>query len=465
MARHEADVAIIGAGTAGLAAFRAARSAGAWALLIDPEFRGTTCAYAGCMPSKLLIAAGDAAAAVRGASTFGVNAVPQVDGKAVMARVQALRDEFAGGVRDNIAELPDEAKIRARAHFTGPNELALDNGNRVQARAIVIATGASPAVPSAFDAVKERVLTSETIFDMPDLPASLGVIGAGPLGLELAQALSRLGVAVTLFDAADKLAAMPPEATDVLKAAMGFPIHLGTTPKAEPCDAGVRLSWEGGEVEVSQLLVAAGRPPNLERLQLDTTGLELDDHGTPLFDPATMQCGEAAIFLAGDASVSRPVLHEASDEGTIAGHNAAVFPNIERSERKVQMAVTYTRPEAAQVGVIPEEDEAGIVTGRADYSTQGRARAMGQAAGLVHIHAEAKSGRLTGATICAPGGEHLAHLLAWAIADGKTASELLEKPFYHPTLEEGLQAALREICKASGTPQPWYGGDGDLPGA
>ncbi len=466
MQTHRPDVAVIGAGTAGLTAERQARRAGASTLLIDPAFRGTTCATVGCMPSKLLIAAADAAEAVRGAAVFGIDAAPRIDGAAVMARVRRMRDDFAASVRRNISDLPDGISIEARARFTAPGMLALDNGDCVAPRAVVIATGAAPAIPPPYEHVRDRVLTNESLFELSDLPASVGVVGAGPLGLELAQALARLGVRVAVFDAADRLAGLPEETSAALGRILSdsFPIHLNSTPEPAAVSDGVRLTWDGGSAEFERVLVAAGRPPDLDGLALGDAGLALDENGTPLFDPATMQCGTAPVFIAGDANHAQPVLHEASAEGTIAGRNAANWPDIRKAERKVPMAVTFTRPAAAVIGTTPGPEARDVLTGCVDFADQGRARVMGRARGLCRIHARAGDGRLLGASLCAPGGEHLAHLLAWAIQAGMTADEVLEMPFYHPTLEEGLKTALQEICHKGKLAHPWSRDDDPLPG-
>ena len=136
------DVAIVGAGTAGLAAERAARSNGASTLLIDPEYRGTTCATVGCMPSKLLIAASHAAHAARSTDMFGISvAEVSIDGKAVMQRVRDERDRFARLTRDNIADIPEGVRLTGRAKFLAPDCLGLDDGRRIEADSIVIATG------------------------------------------------------------------------------------------------------------------------------------------------------------------------------------------------------------------------------------------------------------------------------------------------------------------------------------
>ena len=464
------DVAIIGAGTAGLAAERSARSNGATTLLIDETFGGTTCASVGCMPSKLLIAAADAAHAVRRAHVFGVHADAVIDGAAVMARVRKERDKFVAGVEESIAKMPDGVKIKARGRFTGPTTLALDDGRTVRAKAVVIATGSSPAMPDMFDAVKDRVLTNETIFDLETLPGSVGVIGAGPLGLELAQALVRLGVETMVFDQGDAVAALKDShVAEALHTILEheLPIKLGVETRAVPDGDGVRLSWSGessGDQRFDYLLVATGRPPRLKGLGLETTGLDLDDHGSPEYASETMQCGDAPIFLAGDADHDRPVLHEASSEGTIAGRNAAHFPDVTAAERMVPFSIMFTEPQVAVIGVVPKDGSADIVVGTASYTDQGRAKVMACNAGLVRFYADAKDGKLTGATMAGPGVEHSAHLIAWAIQSGWTATETLALPFYHPTFEEGLKPALLAICHAVHAAPPPFRDDGFLPG-
>ena len=161
------DVAVIGAGTAGLAAERAARANGASTLLIDPYYRGTTCATVGCMPSKLLIAASHAAHSARSTGMFGITVSDiAIDGKAVMQRVREERDRFARLTRENIEEIPDGIRLSGRAKFTAPNRLELDDGRLIEARSIVIATGSAPFVPGAFAGLGKRLLTNESIFEL-----------------------------------------------------------------------------------------------------------------------------------------------------------------------------------------------------------------------------------------------------------------------------------------------------------
>ncbi len=470
MTKLTCDVAIIGAGTAGLAAERSARRNGAKTLLIDEGFGGTTCASVGCMPSKLLIAAGNAMHAVEQASVFGVEASGKVDGIAVMARVRKERDAFVAGVEKSIDKLPEEVKIEARAKFAGATILSLSDGREVHAKSVVIATGSSPAIPEMFDAVRDRVLTNESIFELADLPGSIGVIGAGALGLELAQAMARLGVETMVFDTGEVIGGLKdPHVAEAYREILSreMTILLGVELTVKPDGDGVRLAWTGsasGERRFDYLLVATGRPPRIKDIGLETTGLALDDHGMPDFDRETMQCGTAPIFIAGDADHDRAVLHEASAEGTIAGRNAASYPEVTPGKRTVPFAITFTHPNVAVIGKIAKDDDADSVIGTASYDDQGRAKVEACNAGLVRFYADRRDGRLTGATMAGPAVEHSAHLIAWAIQSGWTATEVLDLPFYHPTFEEGMKDALRSICSEVHAPTPPDRDDGFTPG-
>ena len=465
MADVECDVAVIGAGTAGLSAERAAREAGAKTLLIDPYFAGTVCANVGCMPSKLLIAAGNAAARARGAGVFGVHASPEIDGVAVMERVRAERDRFVAGAKKAIHERPEGVLIKSNAEFDGSDGLILDDGRRITAKAVVIATGSSPSVPGPFRDLEKPVLTNQTIFELPDLPKTLAVIGAGVIGVEIAQAMARLGVEVCVFDLSEKLGFVREDAVERAARqalAADVTLHLGTSPGPSVEDGQFRLRWGDNQSALFEhVLVATGRPPSVEGLGLETTGAELDKHGSPAYDKHTLQIGKLPIYIAGDANGDSPVLHEASAEGTIAGRNAARHGDPFRAERMPHFAITFTDPPVASVGLGPD---AADFCGTSDYSDQGRAKVEARAHGVVRIYAD-KDARLIGADLCAPGGDHMAHLLLWAIIEKLPAQEVLRRPFYHPTLEEGLRQALREICSCSGKEDPADWAIGDAPGS
>jgi dihydrolipoamide dehydrogenase len=454
MTEMRCDVAIIGGGTAGLAAERAARKAGAKTLLIDDGFSATTCATVGCMPSKLLIAAANATHRVRQATTFGIRtSSPIVDGLAVMNRLRKERDAFVAATLKTVEQIPSGIRVEGKARFIDRTTLALSDGKSVFAKAIVIATGARPSVPKTFEVLGDMVLTNETIFELRSLPRSIAVVGAGPLGLELAQALARLDVDTEVFEQSDHLAALhDAEVVKELRSILTteFRIHSGLTLEVARDGDAARVSWSGsspGARSFDRVLIATGRPPQLQDLNLASAGVSMDKRGVPHFDSTTLQCGKAPIFLAGDADGQRPVLHEAALEGTIAGRNAAVFPNVQRAKRAVPLSIMFTDPPLARIGTPPSD---ATVVGTGSYADQGRAKVDACNSGLVQIYANRESGAITGAVLLGPAMDHIAHLFAWAIERGETVAGMLELPVYHPTLEEGLKPPLRQICGSVG---------------
>lgn len=453
------DVAVIGAGSAGLAAYHAAKATGAKVLLIEAGPGGTTCTRYGCMPSKLLLAAARAARDARAAATFGIHAENlAIDGRAVMARVRSERDHFVEGVLEEVAAIPPSDRLKGRARFASPDTLTVDDHTLVTARAIVIATGARPVVPEDLARVcEDRVVTHETVFDLKTLPRALAVIGAGPLGLELALAFVRLGVKTTVFDEGDTIGAVkdPVVAEAVAEQMMReLVFELGVKVEAtRKADGDILLHWTeaGGKARrgtFDYVLDAAGRKPALDGLDLNLAGLALGEDGVPVFDPDTLRCGTSGVFIAGDANDDRPVLHEASLQGELAGRNAARLPKLEKRAAMPAMAIVYSDPDIASVGPGWDEDAAkGWLIGCSD--DVGRARVDGRPSGVLRVYAEAKGGALVGGELFGPDVEHLAHLLAWAVQLKMKAGEVLELPFYHPVMEESLRTALRDVASQS----------------
>jgi len=454
------DVAIIGAGTAGLNARREVERASKRWLLIESGAYGTTCARVGCMPSKLLIAAAEAAHGARHADVFGVHVEPaaiRIDGRAVLERVRRERDRFVSLVARDAEELPAEPRLRGHARFVGPTELQVDEHTRVHARAVVVATGSRPTVPETLEPVRDRVLTSDTIFELPELPRSLAVFGTGAIGLELGQALSDLGVRVVFYNPNDQLGFFTdPVLKERSRAYWNaeLSLQLGVRElRAERTPHGVRLHYRSAsgvaeQADFEHVLAAVGRTPNLERLGLEHTGLELDERGRPRCDPGTTQCGTAPIFLAGDVSGFRTLLHEAVDGGAIAGANAASYPNVVKVGRKAALSIGFTRPRIALVGRTHAEAVRGnVAIGESSYEDQGRARVIAEPQGHVRVYADRASGRLIGAEMIGPAVEHTAHLLAWAVQSEQPLLQLLHMPVYHPTLEEGIRTALRDAAQ------------------
>jgi dihydrolipoamide dehydrogenase len=460
METREVDVAVIGAGTAGMNARREVERAGRRPLLIESGPYGTTCARVGCMPSKLLIAAAEAAHAVAGADRFGVRVGQgwEVDGEAVLERVRRERDRFVElTIRSSIETIPEAQRVRGNARFVGPTTLEVDGRIRVGARAVVVASGSSPWLPPPYDAIRAHVDVNDDVFEWRELPESVAVIGAGIIGLELGQALARLGVRTAFFDPNPVPGPFSdPELARVAREILceELDLRLGAAVVAASAAAdGVAIRWRDGagserEERFQRVLVAAGRRPNLEGLDLAASGLPLDERGRPPWDPRTTQCGDAPIFLAGDVSGHLPLLHEAADEGRIAGANAVLFPDVTAHVRRVPLAIAFTDPQMARVGCgFADLDLDGIEIGEVSYADQGRARVMGQDRGLVRIYADRNCCHLLGAEMFGPRVEHMAHLLAWSVQQRLSVQEVLQMPFYHPVLEEGLRTALRSLAQ------------------
>ena len=450
------DVAVIGAGTAGLAAYRAARAAGARAVLIEGGPYGTTCARVGCMPSKLLIAAAEAAHAVHRAHQFGVHAgSPRVDGAEVMARVKRERDRFVGFVLDGVEALPEADRIRGRARFVDRSTLQVQGGPRIEARAIVIATGSRPTIPPILQGLGDRLVVNDDVFDWNALPRSVAVFGPGVIGLEIGQALARLGVRVVVLGRGGRLGPL----TDpfVQRAAVAaFASDFTLDPDAHV----TRVERIGDEVEVEYrradgkacaerfdyALAATGRAPNVDGLGLESLGLALGARGVPAHDRDTMQVQGAPIFIAGDAANDAPLLHEAADEGRIAGTNAARHPAIEKGLRRAPLAIVFTDPQIAIVGGgFARLHAHEIAAGEVSFEDQGRSRVMLKNRGHLRVYGDPETGRFLGAEMAGPDAEHIGHLLAWALQARMTVAQMLQMPFYHPVVEEGLRTALRDL--------------------
>lgn len=456
---HDVDVAILGAGTAGLGAYKAASKHTDRILLIDGGPLGTTCARVGCMPSKLLIAAAETAHRSRHSSIFGVtNSQTIIDGKAVMARVQRERDRFVGFVLKSIDSIPEARKMDAYGEFLDDHTLQLSNGDQVKAKAVVIATGSRPKIPPLLRNLKNRLLDTDQVFELTDLPKRMAVFGPGVIGLELGQAFSRLGVDIKLFGVSGGIGGLKDPAVKAY-ALKTFASEFYLDAKAqvesvEEVGDEVRIHFEDRQGKMvaekfDYVLAATGRAPNIDPLGLATTTLSLNDRGMPDFDPFTMQCGDSSIFLAGDINGDRALLHEASDEGRIAGANAAQFPTLRAGLRRAPIAIVFSDPQIASVGLNLEQVKLrcneSYACGEVSFENQGRSRVIAENKGVLRVYGEHGTGLFLGAEMIGPRAEHIAHLLSWAVQQQMTVARMLEMPFYHPVIEEGVRTALRDL--------------------
>lgn len=454
---RQVDVAVIGAGSAGLPAFRAARKYTENIVLIEGGTYGTTCARVGCMPSKLLIAAAEAAHSVEAASGFGVHASkPTINGEEVMGRVRRERDRFVSFVLKDVENIDEKHLIRKHATFLDDRTLQVGDST-IDAKTIVIATGSSPIVLPMFDEIGDRLVVNDDIFEWGTLPESVAVFGSGVIGLELGQAMHRLGVRIRLFGRSGSIKPLSDMAIrDYAEKVFKSEFFLDTKANLLGLERVVNkvkirfVDHEDGIEKAEKfdyVLVATGRSPNVKGLGLENTSLKLDSRGVPIFDPATMQCGNSSVFIAGDANNILPLLHEAADEGYIAGDNAGRFPEIKPGLRRSPLAIVFCDPQIAMVGQSWKEIEGqkDVVVGKIFFEGQGRSRVILKNKGLMHIYADRNSGLFLGSEFIGPQAEHLAHLLSWAHQQKMTIPQMLQMPFYHPVIEEGLRTALRDV--------------------
>jgi dihydrolipoamide dehydrogenase len=446
------DVAILGSGTAGLNAMGQVRRAGKSFILINGGEPGTTCARVGCMPSKALIQVAEDYHKRTHLGRYGVDGHQDLtlDVPQALEHVRHIRDILVDRVLSNSTDgMAPALFIQDYARLLEPTLIDV-GGQRIRAGAVVIATGSRPLVPAAWQGFGDRLITSDDIFELETLPASLAVIGLGTIGLELGQSLRRLGVEVTGFDQLETLGGITDP--EVLAQAMDiigkeFPLHLGQPARIEAEGGMLRVSAGDQSVLVDKVLCCIGRVPNVEGLGLENLGVPLDRRGLPAFDNRTMRVGDLPVYLAGDVDGERPILHEAGDEGKIAGFNAAQGGNA-AFRRKTPLAINFCDPNICAVGGrFSELDPATTAIGQIRFAPVGRALVMGQTKGLLRIYADKASGRLLGSEMIGPKGENLSHLICWSIELGLTAGQMLRLPFYHPVIEEALQAALYDLYR------------------
>jgi len=450
------DVVILGTGTAGMTAYRSALAHTSSVLAIEGGPYGTTCARVGCMPSKLLIAAAEAAHSAGEAHRFGVHlAPPRIDGAQVMQRVRDERDRFVGFVTEAVNKWPAEHRLQGHARFVAPGVLQVDEHTRVEAGRVVIATGSTPDVNPAWRrTLGERLIINDDVFDWQTLPAAVAVVGTGVIGLELAQALHRLGVRVRLYGRSGRVGPLTDPQLQALSAqlfAAELPVTLGVELTLAREGDQVLVTTAAGTERFDYLLAATGRRPNVQQLGLEHAGLPLGANGVPIADRNNGQIGNSAVFLAGDASDEHMLLHEAADEGRIAGDNAGRYPDVRVRPRRAPLAVVFSDPQIMLAGASYTQlmhQGLAFQTGQVSFEDQGRSRVMLKNQGALRVYAECGSGRFLGAEMIGPAAEHLGHLLAWSAQRGDTVQQMLDSPYYHPVIEEGLRTALRELQRA-----------------
>ena len=453
---REVEYAIVGVGTAGLGAFSRIRKKTNSVVLIQHGPYGTTCARVGCMPSKMLITAADLAHNIDEGRFFGIDGQYQVNGPRVFERIKEDRAKtFVGGVLKYVNSIPDQFKLEGKAVFVGPDTLEVDSKVQIKADKIILACGSTPYLSPVFEPLRDVLDTSDTIFEIDDLPKSLAVVGLGVIALELGQAFHRLGTSTTLYGRSGRIGSFthPDMQTEVMKTLQKELdiIPQGNFTAARKVADGIELTYQTASGEeiiktYERVLVASGRASNLRSMNLEKSNLVLDDRGLPKYDLLTMQCGDSKIFIAGDATEDLPLWHEAYTEGRIAADSAISYPGRKEGTRTAGLGIYFTDPLMAIVGQEYRRlDPDSIVVGRASVGKGPRHEIYHDKRGIIQLYADKQSGVLLGAELFGRGAEHMAHTLVLAIEHRMTVKDILRMPIYHPSLEEVMKAALNQV--------------------
>jgi pyruvate/2-oxoglutarate dehydrogenase complex dihydrolipoamide dehydrogenase (E3) component len=469
------DLCVIGAGAAGLSVASIAASFGVPVVLIHKGLMGGECLNVGCVPSKALIAAGERAHAFRESGPFGIApAEPRVDMAGVRAHVRGVIAAIAPNDSAERYTALGVTVIEAAARFVDGRTIEA-GGQRVQARRFVLATGSRPVLPPIPGLVEAGALTNDTVFDLEDLPQRLIVIGAGPIGVELAQAFRRLGSEVVILEAGRLLPREDPEMAAVVERALlgeGVDLRTGVaiTRVDRAADGAITVTLRGAGADArgtpedtvtgSHLLVATGRAPVTEDLGLDAAGITADKQG--IIVDRGLRTSNRRVYAIGDCAGGGTggyrFTHAANQQAGLV-IRSALFRLPVRFDATVIPRVTYTDPEIAAVGLGEEEARArhrGVRILRWPVAENDRAQAERRTAG--HVKAiVTSSGKILGCTIAAP---HAGELIApWvlALSKGMKVQDLAGLVFAYPTFSEVSKRAAVEFLKPA-TQNSWLRG-------
>lgn len=453
-AEHELqfDVAVIGGGPGGEAAALRAALRGANVCLIEMADLGGACLNVGCMPTKTLLAASGSFSQAKGALPDGIPLSP--NGPAVMRRV----DEVVGNLRQAVTRKLGTRKnitiIHGRARFVGKDTLTVETAegeSTVNAKSIIIATGARPARPGFLPWDSPRVITSDEASRMSDLPESVIVLGGGVIGCEFATAYAEFGIPTTVVEMLDTLlCGLEKEASQAVSDSLtgrGAEVLVGTKIVSVKADnTKVEAVTEDGKtISAAYMLVAVGRQPNVDDLGLELAGVETADGIIPVDDHCRTNVPN--IYAIGDVAERQQYAHLAAKMGGVAADNATGHETAD--DRRIVPIGAYTHPEIASVGLgeqLAKEEAArkGFKVRVLRYSLKNSGIAMcyDQTEGMVKLIIDNATGRILGATWIGPHATDLIHELTLAMRHELTVEQLAETIHAHPTFQEALAGAI-----------------------
>lgn len=462
------DVAVIGAGSAGLTVAAVMASFGVPVVLIEKHRMGGDCLNVGCVPSKAILAAAKHAHAIMEGGRFGVHASGS-DGKPFdvdFSRVHDHIHEVIGKIApvDSVERYQGMGVtvLGGEARFSGPQTIEVGN-TTIKARRIVIATGSRPAVPPIPGLESVPYLTNESIFDRTQLPGHLIIVGGGPIGLELAQAHRRLGAEVTVIEGAKVLGREDREAAELVKTALereGVTIlENAKASNVAKAGDGVEVTVDSGEGEAKEtrtitgthLMIAAGRSVNVEGLDLDKAGIAFDRSGIKV--DAGMRTSNRKVYAVGDVAGGLQFTHVAGYQGALITRNI-LFRLPIRQNTAILPRTTYTDPEVASIGATQDELEgqSNLRVLRWSFDDNDRAIAERTTEGFIKVFA-GKRGKILGAVVVGPKAGEIIALWGLALAKGMKVSDITDWVAAYPTLSEvGRRAAVEYYRGATDHP-------------
>lgn len=440
---------IIGSGQGGSALAHRLADQGQRVTLCERDHLGGSCPNYGCTPSKVLLASAHAAGAARNAAALGVPCDVRPDFPAVMRRVRDLRGQW----RESAAKIAEKVEVlRGEARFINARTIECAGERRTAAR-IVIDTGTRPAVPPIDGLEDTPYLTNVSVWELEERPRRMAILGAGYIGLELGQAMARLGVEVTIIDKAERpMSTEEPEVGRLLLKAMeddGVRFHLGAELQRVGHD-GERFTIAldgGGTIEAESFLVAAGRTPNTDALDAEAADIELDDKGHIKIDDR-FQTTAPGVWAIGDCA-NQPAFTHVSYEDHHRLYGIWNGENRTRDDRTLAYAV-FTDPQVGRVGMtLDQAKHKGIdaIQKSAEYAKVARGREWNHTRGFFRLVADRPTGRLLGATIVGYEAPELVQMFVPLIQNGRTWRDVAESVFIHPTYGEAIMTVAEEFAE------------------
>jgi len=448
----EVDLLVIGGGTAGIVGAKTAARFGADVLLVERDRMGGDCLWTGCVPSKSLIAAADAATRARSSTELGVSANEvRVHFAAVMQHVDAAIRTIEPEDSFEAMQAVGARTLAGSARFTSGRTAEVD-GRTVRFRQALIATGSAPIMPGIDGLDGVEALTSDTVWGLEALPERLLVLGGGAIGCELAQAFARLGAHVTVVQRNERVLPKEDEAASavILEALRGDGVDVRTGAELEAVApgadgrSGTAVLSSGDSVPFDRIVVALGRRPRLDGLDVEAAGVRLDERGYIDVDDS-LRSSNRRIWAAGDVSGLPAFTHLAGVGGSIAATNA-VLGLRRRIDREGVPRVTFTHPEVGAVGVLPDEAEAhGFTVSEISHAHTDRAVTEAETTGFTRLVLD-RRGRVRGATIVSPrAGESIGEA-SLAVSAGLRTSAIANATHPYPTYSDALwNAAIADV--------------------